>query len=249
MREPATGTQAAGRAYRGRSRRRWPRNLVLTIVVVLALLVAADFVTKAVAQNVLASKIEQQGLHRKPDVTIEGFPFLTQAAAKQFGQVDLSAQNVPEGPVTITTLDATASDVRVNSYAFNSGTIRRVTGTALISYASLAASLTRRIGGLGSLLGDAGLQLGPAGPDEVRASLPLIVATGSATWRISLLPGQRLNVRLVGTSGLPERLLGSIRNIILHIPKLPLGLVIGSVRVTQAGVVGTIRASNVSFGS
>lgn len=249
MSEPATGTRARGRVYRSRSGRRWPRNLAITIVVVLVLLVAADFVAKAVAQNVLASKIEQQGLHRKPDVTIQGFPFLTQAAAKHFGQVNLSAQNVPEGPVTITTLAATASNVRVNSYAFNSGTIQRVTGTAVISYSSLAASLTKRIGGLGAVLGAAGLQLGAAGPDEVRASLPLIVATGSATWRISLLPGQELHVRLVGTSGVPQRFLADLENINLHIPKLPLGLIIGAVRVTQAGVVGTISASNVSFGS
>jgi LmeA-like phospholipid-binding len=232
-----------------RSASRWPRNLLITIVVILALLVGADFATRAVAENVLASKIEQQGLHTKPDVTIEGFPFLTQAVTRHFGQVDISSANVPEGPVTISTLNATASNVAMNSYAFSSGTIRRVTGTALISFASLAATLTRQIGELGTLLRGAGLRLTAAGPAEVRASMNLIVTSGSAVWRISEVSGTDLNIRLIGSSGLPAGLLGSIQNVTLHIPKLPLGLTIGGVHVTGAGVVGRISASNVSFGS
>ncbi len=218
-------------------------------MVLLALLVAADFAAKAVAENVLAGKIEQQGLHRRPAVTIVGFPFLTQAASKNFRQVDISAANVPEGPVTITTLHATATDVRLSSYAFDSGTIERITGTALISYSSLANTLTRQIGDLGTLLRGAGLQLSPAGPDEVRASLNLIVTTGSAVWRITQVSGTELNVRLVDSSSLPAALLGKLLNVPLHIPALPLGLSITGVRVTEAGVVGSIGASDVSFGS
>jgi LmeA-like phospholipid-binding len=249
VRDPVASARPAYGARQGQRGRRRLRNLVIAVVVVLALLVGADFAAKAAAENVLASKIQQQGLPRKPDVAIEGFPFLTQAAAKEFHQVNLSAANLPEGPVTITTLHATASDVRLNSYAFNSGTIGRVSGTALISYSSLAVTLTHQIGELGTLLRGAGLQLAPAGPDEVRASLNLIVTSGSATWRISLLPGQVLNIRLIGSSGLPSALLSSIQDVSMRIPKLPLGLTIGSVRVTKAGVVGTIGASNVPFGS
>jgi LmeA-like phospholipid-binding len=249
MRDPVT---SAGPRYDARRRqrgRRRLRNLVIAVVVVLALLVGADFAARAEAENVLAGKIQQQGLPRRPDVTIEGFPFLTQAAGKEFRQVNLSAADLPEGPVTITSLHATATNIRVNSYSFSSGTIQRVSGTALISYSSLAVTLTRQIGELGTLLRGAGLRLGPAGSDEVRASLNLIVTSGSATWRVALLPGQVLNIRLVGSGGLPSSLLSSIQDVNLRIPKLPLGLTIGSVAVTQAGVVGTIGASQVPFGS
>lgn len=234
---------------RRRSASRRSRNLIITIAVILAVLVGADFAARAVAENVLASKIEQQGLHRRPDVTIDGFPFLTQAATKHFSRVGISATNVPEGPVNITALHATAAGVRMNSYAFSSGTIQRVTGTALISFASLAGTLTRQIGDLGSLLRGAGLRLTAAGTDQVRASLNLIVTSGSAVWRISEVSGRDLNIRLVGSSGLPAGLLGSIQNVTLHIPALPLGLTIGGVRVTKAGVLGTISARNASFGS
>jgi hypothetical protein len=223
--------------------------VLITVAVIVALLVGADFATRAVAENVLASKIEQQGLHRRPDVTIEGFPFLTQAAAKHFSRVNISATNVPEGRLTISKLTAAATDVRMNSYAFSSGTIQRVNGTALISFPSLAATLTRQIGELGSLLRGAGLRLTPAGPDEVRASMNLVVTSGSAVWRISEVSGTDLSIRLVNSSGLPAQLLSSIQNVTVHIPALPLGLTISAVRVTAAGVVGTISARNASFGS
>jgi LmeA-like phospholipid-binding len=234
---------------RRRSASRRSRNLLITIAVILALLVGLDFAARAVAQNVLAGKIEHDGLHKKPDVTIEGFPFLTQAATKLFSRVDISAANVPEGPLTITALHATATGVRMNSYAFNSGTIGRVTGTVVISFPSLATTLTRQIGELGKLLSGAGLRLSRAGPVEVRASLNLILATGSAVWRISQVSSRELTIHLVSSSGVPTALLSHIQNVPLRIPSLPLGLAIGGVRVTSAGVVGTISAHNAPFGS
>jgi hypothetical protein len=234
---------------RRRSASRRFRNLFITIAVILALLVGLDFAARAVAQNVLASKIENDGLHKKPDVTIEGFPFLTQAATKHFSRVDISAANVPEGPLTITALHATATGVRMNSYSFSSGTIGRVTGTAVISFPSLATTLTRQIGELGKLLSGAGLTLSRAGPHQVRASLNLILTTGSAVWRISQVSSRELRIRLVSSSGVPTALLSHIQDVPLHIPSLPLGLAIGNVRVTPAGVVGTISARNAPFGS
>ena len=135
----------------------------------------------------MASKIEQQGLNTKPDVSIHGFPFLTQVAGKDFRQVTITARNVSDGPVTITTVDALATGIRLNSYAFSSGTISSLSGTALISFASLASTLESQFGALGSLLHGAGLQLTDAGPDEVRATVNLVVTSGSATWRVTRL--------------------------------------------------------------
>lgn len=232
-----------------RSRRpRW-RGAVIAVVVILALLVALDFAAKAAAERIIASKIQQRGLQHRPDVTIDGFPFLTQVAAKDFRQISLTAVDQTEGPVTITRISATGRDITIGSYSFNSGTIGSLSGTALISFGSLSATLVREVGPLGSLLRGAGLQLSAAGPDEIRATLNLLVTTGSATWRVSRLPGDRLNIHLVRSSGVPASLLGVIENITLQIPKLPLGLTIKSVQVTPSGVVGRVSAVHVPFGS
>jgi len=236
MRRPSSG---------GRRGRRY----VVALVIIVVLLVAIDFAARAVAANVMANKIEQQGLQHKPAVSIDGFPFLTQVASRDFGQINLAAADQTEGPVTITSINATGRDIKLNSYAFSSGTIGSLSGTAVISFSSLGNTLTQQVGPLGSLLNGAGLSLTAAGRHEVRASLNVLVVSGSATWRVSRLSGNRLNVRLVSSSGLPSSLLSSIQDITLQLPKLPLGLTIDSIQVSPAGVVGRVSGTNVPFGS
>ena len=243
-------TRAATRSMRRPSSGgRRARRYVIALVIIVVLLVAIDFAARAAAENVMANKIEQQGLQHKPDVSIDGFPFLTQVASRDFGQVNLAAADQTEGPVTITSINATARDIKLNSYAFSSGTIGSLSGTALISFSSLGNTLTQQVGPLGSLLNGAGLNLTAAGPSEVKASLNVLVVSGSATWRVSRLSNNRLNVRLVSSSGLPSSLLSSIQDITLQLPKLPLGLTIDSVQVSPTGVVGRVSGTNVPFGS
>jgi len=237
----ASGTRGAGRAGLG-------LLAALLVIVVLVLLLAADFGARAVAESVMADKIEQQGLPHKPGVGIGGFPFLTQVVSRDLRQVTISATDVPAGPVTISSIDATATAIRLDSFSFDSGTIGNLNGSALISFASLASTLTRQVGPLGSLLNGAGLDLTAAGPDEVRASVNLLITSGSATWRVSRVSGSRLNISLV-SSNLPSSLLNSIRNLTLQIPRLPLRLSITSVAVTPAGLVGGVSGHDVPFGS
>ncbi len=232
-----------------RSGRRRARRYIVGIVITIVILVGLDFAARVAAENVIAAKIEAKGLQHKPSVTIDGFPFLTQAAGRNFQQVNFTAVDQTDGPVTITSIEATARDVRLNSYAFSSGTIGSLSGTALISFSSLGNTLTQEIGPLGVLLNGAGLDLTAAGQNEVRATLNLLVMSGSATWQVTPLSGNRLNVHLVDSSGLPSSLLGSIQDITLQIPKLPLGLAINNVQVTAAGVVGRLSGSNIPFGN
>ena len=232
-------------SYGPRRATRW----LVTIGVIVAVLIGLDFGARAVGDNVMANKIQQQGLQSKPSVSIGGFPFLTQVASRNFRHVTISAASVPAGPVTISSINATATAIRLNSYAFSSGTIGNVSGTALISFGSLAGTLSTQFGPLGAILNGAGLHLTDAGPDQVRATLNLLVTQGSAVWRVTRVNGNTLNVHLVSSSGLPSSLLGSIQDLNLQIPKLPLGLTIDSVSVTPAGVVGLVSGHNVPFGT
>ncbi len=243
-------TRTAARSLRGgRSGSRRAVRWLIAAVVIVAVLVGIDFGARAVAESVLASKVEQQGLASKPDVTIDGFPFLTQVASKDLRRVTITASNIAAGPVTITTLNAAASGIRLSSYAFSSGTISSVSGTAAISFASLGDTLAAKFGVLGALLKGAGLRLTYAGPDEVRTTLNLLVTSGSATWRVTQVSGDALDVSLAGSSGLPTSLLASIQNVALQLPKLPLGLTISSVAVTPRGVVGAVGGRDIPFGN
>jgi LmeA-like phospholipid-binding len=242
-------TRTATRGMSGTSGSRRARGWIITVIVIVAILVGLDFGARAEAESVVASKIEQQGLNSKPQVTIHGFPFLTQLASRDFRQVTITANNVTDGTVTITSINATASAIRLNSYAFSSGTIGSLSGTALISFASLGNTITSQAGALGSLLHGAGLQLTDAGPDEVRATVNLVVTSGSATWQVTRLSGDALSIHLVNSNGLPTSLLSSIQNLTVQLPKLPLGLTINSIAVTPSGVVGAVSARDVPFGS
>jgi hypothetical protein len=244
MTEMTTRRMRSG-SYGSRRATRW----LVTIVVVVVVLLGLDFGARAVAESVMASKIQQQGLPSKPSVSIGGFPFLTQVASRNFRHVTISAADVPAGPVTITTINAAATGIRLKSYAFSSGTIGNLSGTALISFGSLATTLTTQFGPLGSILNGAGLNLTDAGPDEVRATLNLLVTSGSAVWRVTRVNGNTLNIHLVSSNGLPSSLLGSIQNLNLQIPQMPLGLAIDSVSVTPSGVVGLVSGHDVAFGS
>lgn len=223
------------------------RTVIIGVVVLVILLVAADFIAKAVAQNVAASQIQKNGFPKKPSVTFEGFPFLTQVAAHDFHQVRFSSADVPAGPVKISKVSAVANGVHLKGN-FQSGTIDQVAGTVLISFGSLDSALTNALGpDAGSVVGAIGLKLSAAGPDEVKASLDLVVTSGSATWRVTRPTPQKLSVTLVGSSGVPSGLLQPISNFSFTIPKLPFGLTIQKVLVTPSGLVGQISATHVSF--
>jgi LmeA-like phospholipid-binding len=222
------------------------RAAIIGVVVLVILLVAADFIAKAVAQNVAASQIQKDGFPKKPSVTFEGFPFLTQVAAHDFHQVRLSSSDVPAGPVDITKVNAVANGIHLKGN-FQSGTIDQVSGTVVISFGSLDSALTNALGPAGSVVGSVGLKLSAAGPQEIKASLDLVVASGSATWRVTRPNPRELSVTLVSSSGLPDSLLQPIRNFSFTIPKLPFGLTIQTVSVTPSGIVGNISATHVPF--
>jgi hypothetical protein len=219
--------------------------LIIGVIVLVILLVAGDFVAKTVAQNELAAQIQKHGFPKKPSVSIEGFPFLTQVVSRNIHQIKISSRNVPEGPVKIS---ATASDIRLNS-GFSSGTVKKLTGSVLVTFSALDNTLNNQLGPLGSLLSSSGLTLSAAGHDEVKASLDLLVASGSATWKVSRLSGQVLDISLVGSSGVPSSALSSLRDIHIKLPHLPLGVRITSVHITQQGIIGRISGRNLPFGS
>jgi len=247
--EFVAGSPVAGyRLDGGRSPRRWPWILLIIVIVLVILAVAADFIAKAFAQDKLASEIQQHGFPAKPSVTIEGFPFLTQVASRDIHQVRISAKNISEGPLQISMVSAVMTGIHLNG-GFTSGIVDSLSGSLLVTFPALAQALTSQVGPLGAIAGSAGLTLSAAGANQVRASLNLLVVSGSATWRVSRVNGQELNVRLVASNGLPSSLLGSIKSINIATPSLPLGVKIDSVTVTPSGIAGSISGHHLPFGT
>jgi hypothetical protein len=59
----------------------------------------------------------------------------------------------------------------------------------------------------------------------------------------------KFSIDLISANGIPRSLLDPIRHLVVHIPKLPQGLTVQTVSVTDQGVVVQVAGSHVSFGN
>jgi hypothetical protein len=228
-------------------RRHWGRRIGIGLVILVVVLVGLDFGARAFAENEAATQMQQQGFPKKPNVSIKGFPFLTQVIARDFSDIQISSTDITEGPLEIASINATLNGVHVNT-SFQNGTIDHLNGTIDVTFPALANAMTSQDGGLASALGGAGLSLTQAGPNEVKTSFDLVVVSGSAVWRVTTTGHNNINIDLVSTSGdLPSSLLGSIGDINIPLPSLPVKLSIQSISVTPSGLVGTVTAQDVKF--
>ena len=134
--------EVPGRGRRGGRRHRGLTITAIVVVVLLILLVVADRVAAGIAENEVANQIKSQGFPVKPKVTISRLPLLTQLAARDFQQINVTANSEPSARST-SSLDATLHGVRVDSGS-DGGTVDQVNGTALVTFAGLA---TRRAWG------------------------------------------------------------------------------------------------------
>jgi hypothetical protein len=225
------------------------RNTIIALLVLIVVLVAIDRLAAFYVQGRIASQIQDEGFSSKPDVSIKGFPFLTQVIGRHFQDIQISSRKVKAGPVEIQNINAELSNVHLNS-GFSGGTVGHLSGAGVIAFGSLSNAIGSLAGGqLGSLVGAAGLTLKPVGSHKVKASINLLVTSGSATWRITRVSGTEIKVHLVSSSGLPGGLLSSIRDISVPVPKLPLGMKIQSVTVTPTGISVRVTGNQVAFGS
>jgi LmeA-like phospholipid-binding len=224
---------------RPRRRRHRGRGLLITLIVLIGLLIAADFGAKAYAESAIASKIDSSGLGVKPSVSIEGFPFLTQVAARDLKQIDISASNFTVKQVAIRSLNATATGVRPNA-SFNGATINQINGTLVVSFTTIT-----------NLVPVPGLTVS-ADPADGPNAIKLNSSLGGATGKIEQTSPNVITVdvgKLTGLAGLASLLGGSsiASSYTFDIPKLPAGLVVRSVTVTSQGIVAKASAKNTTL--
>ena len=252
----------------GRPRRRWGRRLLVTLVVLLIIigiaLVVLDRVGAAYAERVISDRVAQQLADQKassdkPDVTVEGVPFLTQVLSGRYQEIKIELRHF-SGPagngktVRMPLLDIRAKDVRapLNTLRTGNGNIvaTAVTGAGTIDY----AQVTELIGQKGLTLTERDGKL--IGSAPVQALGQTFNVSGAAT--LAVKDGV-VQVRFsdVTTQGLPN--LPLVRNIIesyaqrlavdLKVPRLPLKLTVQKVQPTPAGLVVTAGANEVPLNS
>jgi hypothetical protein len=242
---PNQGSPAA-QAYQGppprrrRRRRRWP---LITLIVIIVVLVVGDRAAKAYTENQMASQIQTSlGLSGKPNVSIQGFPFLTQLAARDFRTVNVNASNetitassAGSGLLKIASLAATLHGMHI--HGLNSATIDQFNASALVNFTALGS-----VGGIPQ-----GITLSADGPNQIKADLSIGPLSETAVAQVTQTGSNQINVKIVHADGIPVDLLGNLTNFSFSIPKLPAGVTIQSISVTQQGLRITAAGQNTTL--
>lgn len=170
------------------------RVLAVLIVAVAALFVAADRIAVKFAEDRAAEAIRAgTGMDRAPEVSINGFPFLTQVASGTLDAVDTKMTGIEataEGrELRIASLSAHFRDVRLTSDYSSIEGAAGATGNARISYADLtkAAGDDVTIGYAGSG-GDRGSQV------RIKPTMPLL-SSMEVLGTISTVGGDTVRLR------------------------------------------------------
>jgi len=200
------------------------------VVALLGVALTADRAAVIRAQDRIARQIQDRGFPAKPHVTIAGFPFLAQVAARRLDKVVIRAAGQNLGPVEVKRLDLTLHGIRLSGR-----TASRFSGTALVGFAGLA--------------GMPGLTLCAGGPDRVKITVGLGPVSGTATARVTRAGPGGIRIAVISAGGIPVTVLGPLRDITVPLPALPPGVTIEDVSVTGQGVLMHLAGQNVSFGS
>jgi hypothetical protein len=218
--------------------RRWVMAL-FALIVILVLLVIGDRVALAVAENQFADQAVKSGMPVKPSVTIEGFPFLTQLAARNFKKVDISATNIPAGPVNITSVKATLNGMHLNS-SFNGATVDHIVATGFISFAALANA-----GGLSDL---GGVTITANGPNEMKITANVGgIVSDTEIAKITQTGPTTISVQVVNSGSPLSGILSSFGSFSFSIPKLPVAVHIQRIAVTPQGLTLTATADHANL--
>lgn len=225
------------------------RKLLITLVVLAGLLVVADRVAAYVATRQLAGRVQTaEGLAERPDVTIHGFPFLTQVVGGRYDGIDLTARGITSNGVRIAAVRVHTEGVHVRLADALGGRIEQVpvdrgSGSVDIDYAALNALAKKYAGSLVSLSSAGGARLRVTG--MVSASglstgvgADAVVTASADTLHVVPLP-QALD-------GVPSALRSQARQLLtidLPLPSLPFGLHLTSGTVTDAGVTAAAAGS------
>ncbi|MCZ7459456.1 LmeA family phospholipid-binding protein [Streptomyces sp. WMMC940] len=221
------------------------RILLITAVILGGLFVAADRLLLNYAESEAAERVKaRQGPSGTTEVSIAGFPFLTQVAGKELERVDVTVRGIEAGAngrrVVVTEMSAALHDVRLGA-DFSSATATTATGTARISYADLAAAADE----------DVTLAYGGNGKVKVTGSVGILGRTisRSVVSTVSLVDGDTIRVRAdrVPGEGIPrlEDLIRGKTDFDRGISGLPQGMELEKVQAEENGLVITVSGRDV----
>ncbi|MGH3648716.1 MAG: LmeA family phospholipid-binding protein [Micromonosporaceae bacterium] len=212
---------------------------------------AEDKISEQVAQKAAERDITMQG---KPEVAVEGFPFLTQMLGGEYQAITIGMKKVSLDGVTVERLDVRATAVKADLSDVMNGTgdVRagHVTGEATVPFAAVEEMLgiegAKVDSAQGKLLIHLPFDYGP-GTIQAVAQADVKVSGGVVKIDVESIRPEKGKLPSYAQSALDAYASKLSREI--DLPKLPYGMKVKSAKVTGAGVVATAEAKDVSLTS
>jgi hypothetical protein len=238
------------------------RFLIVVLIFLIAVLVAADRLGAIVAAHVLAGKVQtDEHMTSRPDTSIGGFPFVTQALSGKYKDIKVSSTDLPVDGVNVTSLTVHLHGVHVKLGDVIHGTVSlvpvdRVDGAAVIAFADVNTYLSTHHPAGQDLSFRAGAGKAATIIDKVRVGGKTVSLRGAAT--VSLngnvvdVEVKRLSRAAGGgaavTAQILQHVLSQLR-ISLPLKRLPFRINLETVAFSATGISVTGEAHDVVLGS
>ncbi|MEV6261244.1 DUF2993 domain-containing protein [Streptomyces sp. NPDC051784] len=225
------------------------RILLIIAVVLGGVFVALDRAAVYFAESEAESRVSFGGVETgSTDVSIKGFPFLTQVADSELDRVDVTVKDIRASAagrdIRISEIRAELSQVTLGA-GYTSATASHATGTAVVSYAALTEAA------------DDGVTVTYGGDGKVKVTgrirIPLLdkVLTRSVTSTVTLVGGNTVRVHAdkVPGEGIPglEGLVRQKTDFERKIGGLPDGLELERIEVAPGGLEISMTGSDVAL--
>ncbi|MFF1355732.1 DUF2993 domain-containing protein [Streptomyces sp. NPDC058297] len=236
------------------------RILLIVVVILGGLFVIADRVAVNYAEGEAADRVRtSEGLQENPDVSIKGFPFLTQLAGGTLDDVEIGIKDydAKSGGETIRIADLKAEmhGVQFNS-SFSSATADSATGTARISYAELLKAVRKQDAAQvapGVTAQIEGLSYGGGDRVKIEVALRTPVGTLHPTVLSSVkVTGGKVSARAdslpkAGALDLAEGRIRAVTDFQQAIDDLPAGIKLDRVEAVKDGVEISVKGSKLDL--
>ncbi|WP_327269111.1 DUF2993 domain-containing protein [Streptomyces sp. NBC_01218] len=223
------------------------RILLIVVVVLGGLFVAVDRAAVHFGEKEAADRVKISGATAaSTDVSIHGFPFLTQIAGRELDRVDVTLKGIRAGSgdrtIRISELRAELDRVVIGE-GYSSARAGLVTGTALVSYADLTAAA------------DDGVTVQYADNGKVKVTGTVQVLgndlTRSVISSVTLVDGRTVRVRAdaVPGEGIPglEGLVRTRTDFERSVGGLPGGVVLRKIEARPEGLEISVQASDLAL--
>ncbi|WP_405992422.1 DUF2993 domain-containing protein [Streptomyces sp. NBC_00986] len=240
------------------------RILLIVVVILGALFVVVDRVALHFAEEEAASKVKtSENLASTPDVSIKGFPFLTQVASGELDDVELGVGQY-EAPTGNTSASGGATTIRIDdlkadmkdvkfSSGYSSATAASATGTASISYDQLLKAAKSAPTSVFTGVTAQIVSLSDGGDGKIKADMKVTVTgVGTTTYPVLSTVTVVGNTVKVHADNLPKLVVDladsrvrSITDFQQTLDQLPGGVKLDSVQAAKGGVDIKVKGSNV----